>query len=102
MSFCFTFGVWFFLSLFCFSSASDSKSSGISKRKVKELGGELFFENGKVIEVVLNKTQLEDNDLTLLDGFPHLRDVSLENTRTGNAGMVYAAKLPQLEWLNLY
>jgi len=99
---CRVFWVGIFLSLFFVSSAFGLTSSETSKRKVEELGGNLFFEKGKVVEVVLNKTQVEDKDLTLLEAFPHMRDLSLENTRIGNAGMVHAAKLPKLEWLNLY
>ena len=60
------FGVWalLFLSFVCFAFAS--ASSEISKRKVDKLGGKLFFEKGKVIEVVLNKSQVEDKDLALI------------------------------------
>ncbi|SVD48870.1 uncharacterized protein METZ01_LOCUS401724, partial [marine metagenome] len=57
---------------------------------VAELGGKAFVSKGKVVEVVLNKTQLEDADLALLSAFPDLTDLSLESTRAGDAGMVHA------------
>ena len=78
------FGFWalLFLSFVYFVFASASLE--LSKRRVSELGGRLFFEKGKVVEVVLNKTQVEDKDLALLEAFPHMRDLSLESTRSGS------------------
>ena len=96
------FGIGILFSLFFVSSVFGSTSSESSKRKVKELGGDLFFLKGKAVEIVLNKTQVEDKDLALLLAFPDLKDLSLENTRAGDAGMAHVAKLPGLEWLNLY
>ena len=77
--FCFrVFGDWdSFVPYFSFASVFASTSSETSKRKVQELGGNLFFVKGKVVEVVLNKTQVEDEDLTLLVAFPDLKDLSL-------------------------
>ena len=72
-----------------------------ARRKVTELGGKTLLAKGRVVEVVLNKSQLDDADLALLSAFPDLTDLSLENTRASDVAMVYVAKLAKLEWLNL-
>ena len=81
---------------FAFYACADEE---LAMQRVADLKGKTFATKGKVVEVVLNATQVEDKDLAALLTFPELADLSLENTRVGDAGMVHLAKLPKLEWL---
>ena len=68
-----------------------------AKRRVFELKGKVFDNNGQVGEVVLNATQVEDKDLAFLLAFPELSDLSLENTRVGDAGIVQCQGFQRLD-----
>ena len=73
-----------------------------SEQKVKALGGRLFHKKGEVVEVVLNGAGLKPGGLKFLAGFRQLTDLSLEKTSADDEDMAVVAKLPNLEWLNLY
>jgi internalin A len=73
-----------------------------AKRRIAEWKGKVFGDTEDVLEILLNSTQVEGKDLAILDAFPALTDLSLENTRVGDVGMTHVAKLSKLEWLNLY
>ena len=73
-----------------------------SEQKVKALGGRLFHKKGEVVEVVLNGAGLKPGGLKFLADFRQLTDLSLEKTSADDEDMAVVAKLPNLEWLNLY
>ncbi|MGE4550356.1 MAG: hypothetical protein AAEJ57_03125, partial [Opitutales bacterium] len=94
-----TFGKLLIFAALALYAGADEESA---KRRVTELGGKTFVRKGEVVEVVLNGAPVEDKGLAALLAFPALTDLSLENTRAGDADMAHLAKLPKLEWLNLY
>ena len=73
-----------------------------AQQKIADLGGRLFHKKGEVVEVVLNGTSFKSGELKFLTDFPHLTDLSLEKTSARDQDMAIVAKLPKLEWLNLY
>ena len=73
-----------------------------AKAHIKDLGGHVFDRSGRVVEIVLNRTDVTDADLRFVAAFPQLTDLSLEQTRVGDDGVQQLAGLQDLEWLNLY
>ncbi|MFP6899628.1 MAG: hypothetical protein VCA36_01715, partial [Opitutales bacterium] len=72
-----TFAQTLIFAAFAYCASADEEAT---KQRLAELGGKTFVRKGQVVEVVLNKTQVEDKDLAALLAFPELTDLSLENT----------------------
>ncbi len=67
-----------------------------------KLGGHLFFDRGNVVEIVLNRTSLGDDDLRQIGRLNQLTDLSLEATAISNRGLSHLVKPKKRIWLNLY
>jgi acetyl esterase/lipase len=70
--------------------------------ELRRLGGTVFERGGKVVEVNLNRTQVQDGDLDRLSRFLEMTDLSLEGTAISDAGLRRISGLKKLVWLNLY
>ena len=71
-------------------------------RKLEALGGRIFKNGERVVEVKLDRTQVTDEDLKLVAVLPEVTDLSLEQTQVGDTGMSHLKALAKLEWLNLF
>ena len=71
-------------------------------QQIYDLGGKIFSMQGQVVEIVLNRTKAKAPIQKFPIHFPHLTDLSLEQTEAGDMDMIDLAKLFKLEWLNLY
>jgi arylsulfatase A len=70
--------------------------------RLEALGGRVFRRDGRIVEVVLNRSRLGDEDLASAGVLADLTDLSLEETQIGDAGVAHLGRLAKLEWLNLY
>jgi arylsulfatase A len=70
--------------------------------RTRELGGKVFWKEGRLVELVLNGKAVRDADLERVALIDDLTDLSLEQTEVGDAGLVSLGRLRRLEWLNLY
>ena len=70
--------------------------------ELRRIGGTVFERDGTVVEVNLNRTKVQDEDLGRLSGFTAMTDLSLEETAIGDEGMRRLSGLKGLVWLNLY
>jgi predicted amidohydrolase/CubicO group peptidase (beta-lactamase class C family) len=69
---------------------------------IERLGGRVFRESGRVIEVDLARTAVTDADLALIARLEDITDLNLEETAIGDEGVAHLSSLEKLEWLNLY
>ncbi|MDP7268843.1 MAG: hypothetical protein QF408_11790 [Pirellulales bacterium] len=67
-----------------------------------KLGDHLFFDRGNVVEIVLNRTSLGDDDLRQIGRLNQLTDLFLEATSIRNRGLSHLVKPKKRIWLNLY
>ena len=65
--------------------------------KLENLGGEVFKESGRVVEVNLGRTHVGDQDLSFVGLLADVTDLSLEQTQVGDPGIVYLERLVKLE-----
>src|SRR4029453_9437367 len=71
-------------------------------RRLEALGGRIFKNGERVVEVKLDRTQVTDEDLKLVAVLSEVTDLSLEQTQVGDTGMSHLKALAKLEWLNLF
>ncbi len=68
---------------------------------IREMGGRVT-ERGKMhVEVYLNGTKISDGDLPMLEEFPHLELLNLQDTGITDEGMRHIGKLKNLKRLTL-
>lgn len=79
-----------------------AKSNREDIRALKARGATIVERAGRVAEVRLNGTNINNSDLNRLTGFAMLTDLSLERTQVDDRGMACLTGLGHLEWLNLY
>jgi acetyl esterase/lipase len=70
--------------------------------ELRRMGGVVFEREGTVVEVNLNRTRVQDDDLGRLADFTKMTDLSLEETSIGDDGLRRLATLKDVIWLNLY
>lgn len=76
-----------------------------ARARLEALGGRVLSTHGRVEELDLNRSQVDDVALRLVAAFPDLTDLSLEETRVSDAGARLLAQIAsrgRLQWLNLY
>ena len=73
-----------------------------AQARLEALGGHVFWKEGRLVEVSLNRSAISDETLRLVGGLPDLTDLSLEETTVGDRGVAHLKQLAKLEWLNLY
>jgi lactate permease len=69
---------------------------------IEQLGGTVYQRDGRVVEVNLDRSGINDHLLSLVMDFHHLTDLSLEETSISDAGLMHLDGLTELRWLNLY
>jgi len=72
------------------------------QEKIANWGGKTFFKRGALVEVHLNDGKFLPGELSVLESCQEITDLSLEGTQLNEQDLLTLAKLPKLEWLNLY
>lgn len=75
-----------------------SRKKGINKNKLKALNPIAQ----QLISLNLGATDIQDKDLSILENFPHLQKLFLQQTAVTDKGMPAIKNLEYLEYLNLY
>ena len=75
-----------------------SRKKGIDKNKLKALHPIAQ----QLISLNLGATDIQDKDLSILENFPHLQKLFLQQTAVTDKGMQAIENLAYLEYLNLY
>jgi predicted amidohydrolase/CubicO group peptidase (beta-lactamase class C family) len=82
--------------------AAGAGSEAAAVAAIERLGGRIFREGDRVVEVDLARTAVTDGDLAAIARLADITDLNLEETTVGDAGIAHLAGLVKLEWLNLY
>jgi len=81
--------------------SDDTAPAQAATATLKQLGARVVEDQGKVLLIDLAEAAIGDEDVAILNNFPHLRSLTLADTDITDEGLQHLAELTSLETLDL-